>query len=336
MVAVQPRAGWLLALVLGALTACSGSGHVAVTVSPSATPSRSPSPTQATHPFPTDVSFVSATRGWAIGPGRLERTDDGGTTWLWLPVPPRGVDQVRFASRSIGYSWADDGRLWTTSDGGESWRSGGLGQVRAFETAAGLAWAFAGEFPYPDLWRASVGSTQWRKLGGTPDRGDTLDVHGSIAYVMGMEGAGPISPSLDVWSGSENRNELLPCTSGRNYVPSSPVGVSTDGSLFLVCNVSNNRSTDEGRTWTAVLPPPLPADDVTAVAGHLFAWQSDLVRTVGGRWQLSLRGPRQAPDNGPAFPVVGFQDDEHGVALTASNSLYVTRDAGTSWRLVRF
>jgi hypothetical protein len=250
---------------------------------------------------------------------------------------------VRFASSSTGFAWIDEGSLWRTVDGGVSWRTEELTEVRSLETSSGLVWALAGEVPYPKVWRTTLGSTHWTKLGTTPDRGGSLDVHGSTAYVMGFQGAGPVPPSLDVWSGTHKRNEELPCSPGR-IVPFSPIGVSTDGSLFLVCNVSNGdtqqqlayRSSDQGRHWSEVQPPPFPPDDVTAVSGRRFAWQSDLSVYDGSRWRVSLNGPGTAPDNGAAFVLVGFQDSQHGVALTATGRLSITRDAGRTWRSVTF
>src|ERR1700677_3682220 len=195
-----------------------------VTASPSATaathlpPSASPS-TQAVGPIDVqDVSFVSADQGWALGSGELVTTTDGGASWTRLPGPPAGAAHIRFASPEVGYAWSTAGSLWITTDGAASWHPGGLTQVLSLETAAGWVWSIAGAQPYPPIWRAPVGSTAWTNLGLTPDRSATLTVHGDVAYVVGQQGAGPIAPSLDVFTGTQpGRHEPLPCVQGQTY-----------------------------------------------------------------------------------------------------------------------
>lgn len=335
-------------LVVLLLTACTSPTHrraapppspstEATTASPTATvtPSPSASPGPAGPAFhSTDVSFVSITRGWALGKGQLLGTADGGRTWTRLPTPPADVTQLRFASAAVGYAWAPGGSLSMTTDGGAHWLAGGLAMVGSVEIAHGVVWAIAGENPYPGVWRATVASTHFVKLGTTPNRSGTLDVHGAVAYVMGEQGAGPIAPALDIWRvGAAVRDQKLPCVRENVYVPGSPLGVSTDGTVLLVCVIEDNGhsipkaylSHDEARTWT---PTPAPAEvprDVTAVRGRLFAWGKNLTVQDGQTWSTSLRG------NG--FVLVGFQDDAHGVALGADGVLHLTRDAGRTWTI---
>jgi hypothetical protein len=179
-----------------------------VTASPSATaaassPASAPPSTPAAGPIDVqDVSFVSAGQGWALGSGELVTTTDRGASWTRLPGPPAGVAHIRFASPQVGYAWSTAGPLWITTDGAASWQPGGLAQVLSLETAAGQVWSIAGAQPYPNIWRAPVGSTGWSNLGPTPDRSATLTVHGDVAYVIGQQGAGPIAPSLDVFAGT--------------------------------------------------------------------------------------------------------------------------------------
>ncbi len=101
----------------------------------------------------------------------------------------------------------------------------------SLETASGWVWAIAGPQPYPDVWRAPVGSTVWTNLGFTPDRSATLLVHGPTAYVAGQEGAGPIPPSVEVYTATQaGRHLAVPCPASLP-VPYAELGASTDGSL---------------------------------------------------------------------------------------------------------
>jgi hypothetical protein len=320
------------------------------TTSPSATAATSPpasaSPgTQAAGPIDVqDVSFVSADQGWALGSGELVTTTDGGASWTRLPSPPAGAAHIRFASPQVGYAWSAAGSLWITTDGAASWQPGGLTQVLSLETAAGRVWSIAGPQPYPNIWRAPVGSTAWTNLGLTPDRSATLTVHGDVAYVVGQQGAGPIAPSLDVFAGTQPvRHESLPCVQGQTYVPFAPLGTSTDGLVYLVCDVMNNQPTpptqtqlayqsvNEGSSWSADdPPPPQPPQGVTAVVGGRFAWNSgpDLYTRTGRGWQVSLTDP------GHSFSLVGFETNTQGVALGTNGYLWITRNGGTSWSRV--
>ena len=348
----------LVALV--ALAGCGSSKPVSVqspaapsapvTASPSATaaaspPTSAPPGTRAAGPTDVqDVSFVSAGQGWALGSGELVTTTDGGASWTRLPGPPAGAAHIRFASPEIGYAWSTAGSLWITTDGAASWHPGGLTQVLSLETAAGWVWSIAGAQPYPNIWRAPAGSTAWTNLGLTPDRSATLTVHGDVAYVVGQQGAGPIAPSLDVFVGTQPvRHESLPCAHGQTYVPFAPLGVSTDGLVYLVCDVMNNQpsppaqtqlayeSVNEGSSWRAGHPPPpQPPQGVTAVPGERFAWNSgpDLYKLTGHGWHVSLI------DRGHGFSLVGFETNTQGVALGTNGYLWITRNAGTSWSRV--
>jgi hypothetical protein len=342
------------AAALVALVALAGCGSskpssgpsptASVTASPSVAaaatrpPASAPPTTRAAGPIDVqDVSFVSADQGWALGSGKLVTTTDGGASWTRLPDPPAGAVHLRFASPVVGYAWSTAGSLWITTDGAASWQPGGLTQVVSLETAAGWVWSLAGPQPYPDIRRAPVGSTAWANLGSTPDRSATLTVHGDVAYVVGQQGAGPIAPSLEVFAGTQPaRHESLPCGQGQTYVPFAPLGTSTDGLVYLVCDVMNNQSQtqlayesgNQGGSWSAAHPPPpQPPQGVTAVTGGRFAWNNgpDLYRLTGPGWQVSLTDP------GHGFSLVGFETDTQGVALGTNGYLWITRDAGASW-----
>jgi hypothetical protein len=312
---------------------------------PASPPNSAPPGTQAAGSIDVqDVSFVSADQGWALGSGELVTTTDGGVSWTRLPGPPAGAAHIRFASPEVGYAWTTTGSLWITTNGAASWKSGGLTQVVSLETAAGWVWSIAGPQPYPSIWRAPVGSTAWTNLGATPDRSATLTVHGDVAYVVGQQGAGPIAPSLDVFVGTQPvRHESLPCVQGQTYVPFAPLGVSTDGVVYLVCDVMNNQpspptqtqlayeSVNAGSSWSAAKPaPPQPPQGVTAVVGERFAWNSgpDLYMLTGHGWQVSLI------DRGHGFSLVGFETNTQGIALGTNGYLWITRNGGASWSRV--
>ncbi len=174
----------------------------------------------------------------------------------------------------------------------------------------------------------------------------TLAVHGDVAYVVGQQGAGPIAASLDVFVSSTQpvRHESLPCVRGQVSVPFAALGLSTDGLVYLVCDVTNSQSSscrqqtqlayesvNQGRSWSADNPPPpQPPQGVTAVVGERFAWTSgpDLYLRTGHGQHVSLT------DRGHGFSLVGFETNTQGVALGTNGYLWITRNGGTSWSRV--
>ncbi|MGH3257903.1 MAG: hypothetical protein ACRDOU_21340 [Streptosporangiaceae bacterium] len=351
MNAMRAAATGAALLTLAVTTACGTSSQPTQSSSaPTPTPTTasaaaSPSPTASSPPASvrpgfaaSDVSFVSTQRGWVLGSGQLLTTDDGAVSWTALPPPPAGVTHLRFATSADGYAWSTDGALWLTTDGGASWQPGRLGQVLSLETASGLVWAIAGEQPYPDVWRAAVGSTAWAKLGLTPDRSATLLVHGPTAYVVGQEGAGPIAPSVEVYTGTQaGRHQSVPCPASLP-VPNVALGASTDGSLVLVCDVQGQSaetdlayaSTDGGASWTAITAPPVWSNGVTAITGKRFSWNGNVLVSSGGAWTVALA---ESPGG---FSLVGFETDQQGVALATDGALWITRDGGSTWSRVTF
>jgi hypothetical protein len=336
-------------LALAAATACSTSSRpvhsvstpapaVAASPLPTSTPSSSPSASVRPGFAASDVSFVSARHGWVLGSGQLLTTGDGALSWTALPAPPAGVTHLRFATSSDGYAWSTDGALWLTTDGAARWQPGHLGQVLSLETASGWVWAIAGPQPYPDVWRAPVGSTVWTNLGFTPDRSATLLVHGLTAYVVGQEGAGPIPPSLEVYTGTQaGRHLAVPCPTSLP-VPYTELGASTGGSLVLICDVQGQSagydlvyvSTDGGSSWTASTAPPAWSNGVTAITGKRFSWDGNVLVSSGGAWTVALA---RLPGG---FSLVGFETDQQGVALSAGGALWITRDGGSTWSRVSF
>jgi hypothetical protein len=334
-------------LALAAAAACGTAIRPARSSSTPASAVASPSPTVTTSSPPasvrpsfavSDVSFVSAQRGWVLGSGQLLTTDDGAYSWTALPAPPAGVTRLRFATSSDGYAWSTDGALWLTTDGAASWQPGNLGQVLWLETASGWVWAIAGPQPYPDVWRAPVGSTAWTNIGFTPDRSATLVVHGPTAYVVGQEGAGPIAPSIEVYTGTQaGQHEGVPCPVPAT-VPFAELGASTDGSLVLVCDVQGQSaqydlayvSTDGGSTWTAIAAPPTWSNGVTAIAGKRFSWDANVLVSSGETWTIVLAGPPGG------FSLVGFETGQQGIALATDGALWITRNGGSTWSPVSF
>lgn len=70
-----------------------------------------------------DVSFVSATHGWAVGgSGTILRTVDGGATWQTQSSgTSQRLNDVHFVDASNGWAVGDGGVILRTSNGGVTW-----------------------------------------------------------------------------------------------------------------------------------------------------------------------------------------------------------------------
>lgn len=66
------------------------------------------------------ITFASAARGWAAGPGKILGTADGGATWRPEYSGPARLYQVDFTDASHGWA-VGSSELLATSDGGRTW-----------------------------------------------------------------------------------------------------------------------------------------------------------------------------------------------------------------------
>ncbi len=71
------------------------------------------------------VAFVTALRGWVVGPaGAIWVTTDGGATWMAQPAgTAQALDAVSFADAGRGWAVGAGGTVQATSDGGATWRT---------------------------------------------------------------------------------------------------------------------------------------------------------------------------------------------------------------------
>jgi photosystem II stability/assembly factor-like uncharacterized protein len=273
---------------------------------------------------PAIVDFTTPTTGWLALDDTIEETSDGGATWRALPFrcPPRyellaSVSFTRAGRGDALCSWGQAAtdmqgkELFTTANGGESWR------LRA-ATRRGGALPIVGYGATIDL--------------ASPMRG----------YLTGERGG--LVGTNDGWRSSRqllfSDDEAI--MTGTTW-PTSTVGYVVAGGALL-------RTEDAGRSWSQVYPRPVtaPAATVTFVQpfsgrpGYGIAGQStregflggptDVLRTTDGEtWArvASLAG-------GPILTVT--HDGATLYALAGESlrrpRLYRSTDGGLDWRLV--
>lgn len=317
---------------------------------------------------PVSVSAIGSDVWWVLGSTRcgpdpcasVVRTLDGGATFTAIAGPPSRVTQpassasslpadaptgaisdLRFADRRNG--WVFGGDLFSTHDGGASWRRVPMpGAVRRLEATGASVWAVVGAGGGYQLYRSAVGEDTWRQVATPIELGppgpDVALVPDGVAFVdNNVSGAGSVfvsrggQPFTATWS---------PCHAGA--VSDLEAG---EGGLWLLCATPGGsvlaRSTDGGAHFTAAPNPTLGAGQALGVAGGDVAVRAAadglLHRTADGGKSWRLVSVPDVPAGG-VWGFVGFTNARVGFAVHASEpkGLWRTTDAGLSYHRIGF
>jgi photosystem II stability/assembly factor-like uncharacterized protein len=273
--------------------------------------------------------FLDATHVWfatwsAVRNEMLYRTSDGGRTWQAFPAPdhviaPATTDAIQFVTPDVG--WLADieptgpvERLYESTDGGASWRQVALlnqtlPRLGVVEFEAGDAVGWLGGVPdYPGplevtadsghAWQpVALPDNQAEGVAGLPSIfGATLIEPVVACSAGGTELSTYVSSDNGVqWSLTSTADIALGCQQVVTAFPSQTVGWAAARSSGRVVV---ERTTDQGRSWTPVAVPELTTSNPPELLapGASDAW-------------LLVTGP-------------------DGIRV------YVTDDAGTTWRRV--
>jgi photosystem II stability/assembly factor-like uncharacterized protein len=300
----------------------------------------------------TDVFFVDAEHGWAVGDrGAIWQTVDGGHKWQLQETGLRArLESVHFTDANNGwavggtsqpYTHTNTGVLLRTRDGGRSWRQDttqilpALKQVRFF--GANNGWALgetSATFP-TGVFSTDNGGRSWSPLVGTSvqswSAGDFID--SDAGAVAGRRGSLAVVRRRGL---EETRTPNLGLRGLKRLKLAHPTGgwLVGDGGLIL-------QTQDAGRSWQ------MPADDASLVVGSDFDWQA--VEARGSQcWIAGSPGTRvlhtadggqswQAFSTGQSLPItdLAFVDDQHGWAVGAMGLILSTSDGGKTWKRQR-
>ncbi len=322
---------------------------------------------------PASVTFVSADLGWVLGGApctggtcaAIARTGDGGRTWTGAGAPPTtigvnefsgsGVAGLRFASPEDG--WAFGPELWSTHDGGTSWRRIAIPglpagfQVMALEAAGGLVHAaiFDGDGAVVRIASSPVGEDAWTvssttvDVGGGPVPAAQIVLHGTSGWLVEVNravvgGARLVDGTWQPWR--------PPCLDANGP---ATLAAATDVDLAAICDVGLwstptgirlFTSADGGASFAeaaARVPVSIMAGIATPTAGTVVvgggipSGGSELVASFdgGATWSVVLPLPGAG-----SLSEIGFTTADQGVVIASSegsSQLFMTRDGGRTW-----
>ncbi len=298
-----------------------------------------------------DVCFVDARKGWAVGDrGAVWHTDNGGKLWR---RQTSGVDctlwAVCFLDEQLGwaaggfthpYTHASTGVVLSTRDGGRNWshnpklllpalrRIGFFGPDRGWAAGCRSAMYPSGAFATDD------GGRSWRPLPGgndapwraadfvSPRAGALAGRNGSLAFVRGGALESVRTDGFELRSFSRIR-----------LIRPSYGWLIGEGGLLLATD-------DLGRNWRSQsgdLPKAIRHFDLAALAVRgAKCW-------VAGSPGTLVFHTADAGRTWDAFPTcttvpiqaMAFADDQHGWAVGELGTILATDDGGRTWRRQR-
>lgn len=306
---------------------------------------RSSSPEMSEDAALTDVQFLDASFGWAVGDrGAIWKTEDGGRHWLLTDSPVNArLESVHFIDTTHG--WAVGGWIHPlthrtsavvlyTDNGGRRWRRmdvltlPGLRHVTFFDQRNGWAVGNSSAMYPSGIFRTRDGGRSWTAV--PADRsGHWLGAHffddrqgvvvGRDSAVAGVT-AGMVQP---LQRPEVDWKPLRKLTFAMN------VGwaVGDGGRVW--------RSGDHGATWQPVSLPEGVAEHfdfhaVAAAAGHVWIAGGPGTRVLhsadaGQTWEL-FNTDQRLP-----LAALSFIDAQHGWAVGAMGTRLATRDGGRTW-----
>src|SRR5579883_3366616 len=245
-------------------------------------PTSSPTPAASVPVAPLtfdSVSFLNAELGWvAGGTGRatttllVSRTTDGGRTWsAGVAVTQRPPDPsevaVRFATPTDG--WVSALGLYSTTDGGLTWRSAGLtGWVAPVQVAGTTAWALRypcgpSEQCPPELLVSTVGSGSWALAAHQPallgGPATLVRAGANVAYLSGSSPGSTPPVRVVLWKTADGGATWVPATTPCPAALDEATLAADGTDVWMVCTEAAHDedqdkaiyvSADAAATWT--------------------------------------------------------------------------------------
>ncbi len=343
---------------------------------PAASPSSAPAPVGFE---PVSVTFVSADEGWVLGSvpcgstrcAAIERTGDGGRTWVPAPGPnsavvsgigmdtgaTSGIARLRFATPSDGWAFGPD--LWATHDGGVTWARVSVpglpsgSAIVALEAAHGSVNAvFYDGAQHFRIATSPVGSDAWSlsplqvAVGGGPVPAIQLVLSGDTGWLLENDrtvvgGARLVGGTWRTWKpacADVTGPAAIAASSSTDVVASCDMGLwsSPQGNHLFVSGDGGTTFAETGSRVPVTLGGGVATPGTsTIVVSGTNSTQSILVGSFDGgqTWSTVL----QAGSVGLAD--LGFTTPTQGVVVAigaGAGRLLMTHDGGRTWSAIEF
>ena len=229
----------------------------------------------------TSLHFISRSRGWVAGfAGRIERTDDGGRTWVTQRTEKgnEALNSIFFANAQRGWVAGSGGLLLRTISGGDTWESLSTDRVEDFWTvrfrSEQVGW-IVGEDGL--ILRTTDGGSTWVQMAS----GTRLALYGLAlgpTFLIAVGEKGLILRSEDGFSWKQ-------VESGTNETLNAVSAADEDVVWAVGSSGTTIGSRDGGRSWTLFPPVSRRALLGLAVTGPMHGV------AVGRKGALQALGP---------------------------------------------
>lgn len=259
----------------------------------------------------TDIQFLTSEWGWAVGPGYVRRTVDGGATWL---------------GRS-GLNVSNPNAIWF-SDSTHAYAVGDNGQMSQYDT---------------EWWWHDRSSTN----GTSEDLNDVRFVGNDTGYVVGDNGTllRTVNGAISSWPYAAWAPQTLPASSAppepdTAWYPKTSNTANTLNAVHFASATTGwsvgtggviRKTTDSGNTWTTQTTASQTLNSVHAINTNtvVAVGAGGLMRrtTNGGTgWSTITSG---LPSS--ALNSVTFYSSSVGWTVGSSSVIRSTNNGGTSW-----
>ena len=284
------------------------------------------------------VQFLDAQQGWAIGGDTFLRTEDGGTNWFQVAVPPGTWSHAaRFFGPQNGISVGEYGNVTRTTDGGQTWTT-----VSAIGSGPRL-WDVESATAAQSVYCGEAGALAMTRNGG---QRWALIQSGGTGMAHALDAVDP----LRAWAASDQGEILRTVDGGAHWLRVHVAGFDNYGRLQDVDFVDSARgwavgrqeffgggtgrivrSTNGGKSWQVQYSvPDAYMDSVEALDAQTVIAAGNI--PLGPRFVLrSTDGGSTWTDVAPSQAVVMDSDFVGSTGWIVGGRIHKTTDAGQTW-----
>jgi photosystem II stability/assembly factor-like uncharacterized protein len=271
--------------------------------------------------------FVDERNGWLLthSTGVVLRTTDGGRHWLIQSRLEAGyLESIFFADKKHGWICGDNGRIYRTEDGGQSWRQVGekrpelaFSAVHFFNRRQGLLAGMRIQPRQSVLFESTDGGRSWQdasaKVSGTGLSGAITFINRRVGFIAGFNSLWRTSDGGGSWHPFRlDQGTVVRDITFRNEATGIAVG---HKGLVL-------STTDQGKNWQ-------PAASFTAGLLRSVIFTGTASGLIAGDTDSSGSSLWQTGDGGSNWQKVeGEFPDIHQIIRTRQR-LYLIGDSGT-------